>query len=105
MNDTHEPSEVIEHLGVRLELGPGLAFRAGKALALTGTELRILATLLKNPGKVFSRIDLMKSAIAGGAVVLERTIDVHIAALRRKLGSPDPIETVRLRGYRAAASV
>jgi len=40
---------------------------------LPAWSFHLPATLLKNPGKVFSRIDLMKSAIAGGAVVLERT--------------------------------
>jgi two-component system phosphate regulon response regulator PhoB len=42
----------------------------------------------------------MTSAIGEGAIVLERTIDVHIKTLRRKLGDPDLIETVRGLGYR-----
>ena len=42
----------------------------------------------------------MESAIGAGAIVLERTIDVHVKTLRRKLGTSDLIETVRGVGYR-----
>ena len=68
---------------------------------LTPTEFRLLETLMRQPGRAFSRQDLMESAIGDGAIVLERTIDVHIKSLRRKLESMgDHIETVRGVGYR-----
>jgi two-component system phosphate regulon response regulator PhoB len=68
---------------------------------LTPTEFRLLETLMRQPGRAFSRQDLMESAIGDGAIVLERTIDVHIKSLRRKLGTMgDYIETVRGVGYR-----
>jgi two-component system phosphate regulon response regulator PhoB len=56
--------------------------------------------MLRQPGRAFTRAQLMDSAIGEGAIVLERTIDVHVKTLRRKLGEGDLIETVRGVGYR-----
>jgi two-component system phosphate regulon response regulator PhoB len=73
----------------------------GAVLPLTPTEFRLLETLARQPGRAFTRQDLMESAIGDNAIVLERTIDVHVKALRRKLGPfGDRIETVRGVGYR-----
>ena len=91
---------VIEHLQVRLDRRHRTAAVAGQPLSLTGTEFRLLEVLLGNIGETFSRPQLVQAVIAGGAVVLERTIDVHICALRRKLGTANVIETVRGAGYR-----
>ncbi|MFO0926659.1 MAG: response regulator [Gemmataceae bacterium] len=95
-----EPGEVVEHLGVRIDRLRHRAFRAGRELELTPTEFRLLECLLKQPGRAFSRHQLMDAAIGEGAIVLERTIDVHIKTLRRKLAADDLIETVRGVGYR-----
>ncbi len=73
----------------------------GKTLDLTPSEFRLLDTLIRNPGRAFERSQLIDSALGGDALVLERTIDVHIRSLRKKLGdSADAIETVRGVGYR-----
>ena len=72
-----------------------------KALDLTPTEFRLLECLVRQPGRAFTRAQLMDAAIGDGALVLERTIDVHVKTLRRKLDkSADLIETVRGVGYR-----
>jgi two-component system phosphate regulon response regulator PhoB len=97
---TTEPSEVIEHLGVRIDRVRHQASVGGKDLDLTPTEFRLLECMLRQPGRAFSRPQLMDVAIGEGAVVLERTIDVHIKTLRKKLGEFDYIETVRGVGYR-----
>jgi two-component system phosphate regulon response regulator PhoB len=69
-------------------------------ISLTPTEFRLLETLIKQPGRAFTRHDLMDAAV-GDTIVLERTIDVHIKSLRRKLGEAgEHIETVRGVGYR-----
>jgi len=60
----------------------------------------LLECLIRQPGRAFSRVQLMEFAIGEGAIVLERTIDVHIKTLRKKLGNMDMIETVRGLGYR-----
>ncbi|MDX2039569.1 MAG: winged helix-turn-helix domain-containing protein [Isosphaeraceae bacterium] len=70
-------------------------------LSLTPTEFRLLETMLRQAGRAFTRHELMDAAIGEDAVVLERTIDVHVKSLRKKLGeSSELIETVRGVGYR-----
>ena len=95
-----DPTAVVEHLGVRIDRVRHRAFAEGRELELTPTEFRLLETLLRQPGRAFTRHQLMGAAIGEGAVVLERTIDVHVKTLRRKLGAADLIETVRGVGYR-----
>src|SRR5204863_4480960 len=90
-----DPTDVIEHLGVRIDRVRHRAFVQGRELELTPTEFRLLECLLRQPGRAFTRHQLMESAIGAGAIVLERTIDVHVKTLRRKLGTCNLIETVR----------
>ena len=74
---------------------------AGAPVELTGKEFDLLAYLLANAGIVVSRDQLLDRvwgmSYAGGT----RTVDVHVAQLRRKLGRPDSIRTVRGSGYKA----
>lgn len=96
-----EPAEVIEQSGVRVDRVRHQASVNGQDIALTPTEFRLLECLLRQPGRAFTRAQLMDSAIGEAAIVLERTIDVHVKALRRKLGAAGGlIETVRGMGYR-----
>ena len=95
-----EPVDVIEHLSVRIDRVRHRAYVEGRELDLTPTEFRLLECLVRQPGRAFTRHQLMDAAIGDGAIVLERTIDVHIKTLRRKLGTMDLIETVRGVGYR-----
>jgi two-component system, OmpR family, phosphate regulon response regulator PhoB len=95
-----EPTDVIEYLDVRLDRVRHRAFVKDREMILTPTEFRLLECLIRQPGRAFSRHQLMDSAIGEGAIVLERTIDVHIKTLRKKLGDMDLIETVRGVGYR-----
>jgi DNA-binding response OmpR family regulator len=68
---------------------------------LTATEFRLLQILAKHPGRVWSRSELIEGALGREIAVVDRTIDVHITSLRRKLGDYcDRIETVRGFGYR-----
>jgi two-component system phosphate regulon response regulator PhoB len=97
---SNDPSAVVEHLGVRIDRLRHRAFVQGKELSLTPTEFRLLECLLRQPGRAFSRHQLMDAAIGEGQIVLERTIDVHIKTLRKKIGDADLIETVRGVGYR-----
>jgi two-component system phosphate regulon response regulator PhoB len=77
------------------------AMADGKRLPLTRSEFRLLDTLIRQPGRVFHRGELIDAALGEDTMVMERTIDVHIRALRRKLGEhADVIETVRGVGYR-----
>jgi len=73
----------------------------GQPLTLTATELRLLHFLASHPGRVFSRDQLLSRVIGDHAVVIDRNIDVHVGAIRRKIGPyRGLIETVRGVGYR-----
>jgi two-component system phosphate regulon response regulator PhoB len=99
-----DAGDVIEHDGVKIDRVRHLVLVHGTTVDLTPTEFRLLECLLRQPGRAFSRHQLMDAAIGEGQIVLERTIDVHVKTLRRKLtaagGSPELIETVRGVGYR-----
>jgi two-component system, OmpR family, alkaline phosphatase synthesis response regulator PhoP len=73
----------------------------GKPLGLTTTEFRILRFLARRPGRVFSREQIISAVKGDDYSVTERSVDVQIVSLRKKLGkSGDVIETVRGVGYR-----
>ncbi len=75
----------------------------GKPVALTLTEFRILAALAAARGRVLSRNQLIDQVMGLDAVVTDRTIDVHLTALRKKLGRARRyVQTVRGVGYRMA---
>jgi DNA-binding response OmpR family regulator len=73
---------------------------AGGDVALTPREFDILGCLASDPGRVFSRDDLFARVWGGHWYGPTKVLDVHIAALRRKLGRPHLIETVYGRGFR-----
>ncbi|HXG09778.1 MAG TPA: response regulator [Gemmataceae bacterium] len=94
------PGEVIEVCGIRLDKRGHRVTLDGQPVPLTPTEFRLLEALMRQPGRAFTRHDLMEVAMSD-AIVLERTVDVHIKSLRRKLGAAGScIETVRGVGYR-----
>jgi len=74
----------------------------GQALNLTPVEFRLLGKLAAQPGRVFSRQQLMDALYRDHRVVSERTVDSHVKNLRRKLAQagPDPIASVYGVGYR-----
>lgn len=97
-----EQHQVVTAMALTVNRARHLASVAGRDLQLTKTEFRMLDGLVRQPGRVFSRTELIDSALGPDALVSERTIDVHIRALRKKLGPDheDLIETVRGVGYR-----
>jgi two-component system phosphate regulon response regulator PhoB len=100
-----EYTDVTDHLGVRVDRMRHVVTVGERRLDLTPTEFRLLEALIRQPGRAFTRHQLMDVAIGEGSIVLERTIDVHVKTLRKKLGevgdgTADRIETVRGVGYR-----
>jgi len=92
---------ILSRSGVTVDRHRHQASVAGRALHLTRSEFRLLETLIRQPGRAFSRAELIDAAMGQDTIVLERTIDVHIRAIRRKLGhAAEVIETVRGVGYR-----
>ena len=78
--------------------------RGGEPIDLTPTELQLLATLARHPGRVFTRAQLLDAARGTDAEAYDRAIDSHVKNIRRKL-EPDPhapryLETVYGLGYR-----
>lgn len=100
--DEHSSNLLAVH-DVVLDLDKFRVTVAGEPVPLTRTEFRLLEALMRQPGRVFDRSELIEAAIGDDSMVLERTIDVHIRALRRKLGEAARyIQTVRGVGYRFA---
>jgi DNA-binding response OmpR family regulator len=88
--------------GIEIDLETHEVRSDGDNVRLTLTEFRLLAALLAANGRILSRPQLMAKAIGPGVMVTERTIDVHITGLRKKLGPRGAmIRTVRGVGYRA----
>ncbi len=99
-------ASVVSCQGIEVDRVRHKVTSAGRTLELTRAELRLLDTLIRQPGRAFQRKELIDAALGDDAIVLDRTIDVHIRALRRKLGKQaEVIETVRGVGYRFRDSV
>ncbi|WP_328998280.1 response regulator transcription factor [Kribbella sp. NBC_00709] len=86
---------------VRLDVGRRRAWADEAEVSLTSTEFDLLTQLFRRPGRVFERDELLSSVWGYQSVAGTRTVDVHIAQLRAKLGAASPIRTVRGVGYAA----
>lgn len=79
---------------------------AGSPVALTTLEYKLLSALMRAPGRVFSRDELLDRIYEQGEIVVDRVVDVHIGKLRQKIekdpANPTLIQTVRGFGYRFA---
>ena len=94
-------ADVVERDGLDIDRLNHRAALDGNQLDLTPTEFRLLWTLLRQPGRTFSRMDLLDASRGSDANSMERTIDVHVRSLRQKLGDrAELIQTVRGVGYR-----
>ncbi|HVJ68779.1 MAG TPA: response regulator transcription factor [Caulifigura sp.] len=98
---TEDDAKVIELGDLRIDRIRHAAVLNGTDLQLTPTEFRLLWTLARQPGRTFTRNELLDCSRGEDANSMERTIDVHVRALRKKLEAiADCIETVRGVGYR-----
>jgi len=98
---TVQDSEQYSKMGVVVDRRRFVASVDGEILKLTKSEFKLLETLIRQPGRAFTRAELVDSALGEDTLVLDRTIDVHIRALRKKMNQAgDYIETVRGIGYR-----
>jgi DNA-binding response OmpR family regulator len=75
----------------------------GKPVTLTRKEFNLLAMLARQPGVVFSRAHIISEVWDSAWTGHQRTLEVHVASVRAKLGVPEAIETVRGVGYRFPA--
>jgi DNA-binding response OmpR family regulator len=98
------PADRLSFGAVEINLSAHTVTKNGAKVALTPKEFELLITLLRRPGVVISRPDLLREVWGHQADVLTRTVDIHIAELRRKLeddpAAPRHLVTVWKTGYR-----
>jgi two-component system, OmpR family, response regulator len=96
--------EALVHKGLRIDPVKRAVERDGEAVKLTFFEFEILLALARQPGRVFSRAELLEHVLGDSEYRDQRTIDVHIRHLREKLepdpANPEMILTERRVGYR-----
>jgi len=98
---------ILQHGNLLMDIDHHEVRADGRAVELTPTEFDLLRLLMQNPGRAFSRLELIEAALDDAYGGLERTIDSHVKNLRKKI-EPDPtnptvIQTVYGVGYRLQA--
>jgi DNA-binding response OmpR family regulator len=93
-------NDVIRHGPLAVDLRTRKVIVAGQEISLTPKEFDILECLAADPGRAQSRQEILEAAWDSNWYGPTKVLDVHIAALRRKLGVPGLIETVYGRGFR-----
>jgi len=100
---------VLEAAAIKIDLRKHKAFKHGAEVQLTDTEFRMLALLLKRRGDVITRDDFLKEIWGDEVYVTHRTVDTHVAALRKKIEDdverPTVILSVRNVGYRFSENI
>ncbi len=103
---TQQPVQLLQIADLEIDQGAHTLTREGEVIELTPTEFNLLLTLAGQPGRVFSRLQLLEAAQGVAYEGYERTIDAHIKNLRAKIETnskkPKYIETVFGIGYRFA---
>lgn len=103
---TRDESKTLELGPIAVDIDTHEARIDGQTVKLTLTEFRLLASLLQAAGKVLSRATLMSRAMGPGVMVTERTIDVHMTAIRKRLGRHAAmLKTVRGVGYKLSVEL
>ena len=92
-------AETLSYGGLEMDLAAHRVRRDRRPILLGPTEYRLLKHLLENPGRVFSRQQLLETVWPHSEDIELRTVDVHIRRLRLALGDPDIVRTVRSAGY------
>ena len=90
--------------GLTIDLDRRQVLRHGERVELTGTEFELLALLAAEPGKVFSRDDILNRLRGHEADLYTRAVDIVVSRLRKKLEPLDCIKTLRNAGYALAVA-
>ena len=88
--------------GLAINLDTREVLRQGEKIELTGTEFELLALLAAEPGKVFSRDDILNRLRGHEVDLYTRAVDIVVSRLRKKLEPLDCIKTLRNAGYALA---
>lgn len=101
VEQAEESCSVLALHGIEMDRRNHQVSARGLRVDLTPTEFRIVWTLISHSGRAFARSELLEGARGDDTYTLERTIDVHVRSIRKKLGELEHlIETVRGIGYR-----
>jgi two-component system phosphate regulon response regulator PhoB len=92
-------ADALSYAGIEMDLVAHRVKRGGTPIPMGPTEYRLLRHFLANPGRVYSRQQLLETVWPHSEDIELRTVDVHIRRLRLSLGEPDVIRTVRSAGY------
>lgn len=100
---TNDDTGPVEHGDIRIEPGSRRLWKKGEPVAVTATEYVIAELLVRSAGKIVTKDELMEKGLGRRLTPYDRSLDTHIANLRRKLGTADDdspmIKTVRGQGY------
>jgi DNA-binding response OmpR family regulator len=96
--------DILDFGGMIINLTEHAVFVQGKEVELTASEFKLLTTLAQNPGRVYTRLELVKQVLGYDFEGYERTIDSHVKNLRAKIGddsrNPHWLYTIHGVGYR-----
>ncbi len=99
--DRHDRQKTVVHGELTIDPSRHRVLVETREVPLTATEFRILHYLASKPGRVLSRDQILTAALGPNPMVLDRSVDVHVRSIRKKLDEKrDMIETVRGVGYR-----
>jgi len=95
-------AQALQFDGLEIDLATRRVLRQGEELALTSTEFDLLCLLAREPGRVFSRDDILNQLRGHEVDLLTRAVDIVVSRLRKKLEPLDCIKTLRNAGYTLA---
>jgi OmpR family response regulator RpaB len=97
-----DTGDIIRFEGLSIDAARRSVVRQGESLELTGTEFDLLHLLAREPGRVFSRDDILNQLRGHDAELYTRAVDIVVSRLRKKLEPLDCIKTLRNAGYSLA---
>ena len=100
LHRAEQPAQTLRYRDISVREDSRTVTRNGADVPLKPMEYALLVTLLKHPGETLTREELLLKVWGDASIVATRTVDVHVAALRRKLGLDSALATVYRVGYR-----
>jgi two-component system, OmpR family, response regulator len=94
--------DLLSFDGLSIDTARRAVLRGGEAVELTGTEYELLLMLAREPGRVYSRDDILSALRGHEAELYTRAVDIVVSRLRKKLEPLDAIKTLRNAGYSLA---
>ncbi|MGH3821786.1 MAG: response regulator transcription factor [Pseudonocardiaceae bacterium] len=91
---------IVQVADVLVDLDARTVMVAGEPVVFTTKEFEVLAVLARHPGTAVSRQKIMDNVWGDAYLAVSRSLDVHVASLRAKLGRPELLQTIRGFGYR-----